>query len=333
MKFSLVICTFMRPKSLQVLLESVKSQSRYPNEIIVVDGSTDELTKSIFDSEHYDQLKYFKVSEEHRGLTKQRNFGIGKVSKSSAVVAFVDDDTKLSKNYFEVLIDTYENDSGITGVGGVTTNEYRWLKAKKECYYPLKRYYQFEDYVYKEGVRNVLRNYLGLQSDKLPGQMPEFSNGRTCGYPITGKIYPVDLLVGMSFSFRKIVYDNVKFSTYFDGYGLYEDADYSIRALQFGKNVINTNLQLEHFHEASGRPNRFKYGKMVIRNGWYVWRVKYPKPSLKARAKWNAIAWLLTMVRLLNVITTKNRIEAFSEAVGRTIGWLSLCISKPNPND
>jgi hypothetical protein len=36
-------------------------------------------------------------------------------------------------------------------------------------------------------------------------------------------------------AFRKVVVDSIKFSFYFEGYGLYEDADFSIRALQFGK--------------------------------------------------------------------------------------------------
>jgi len=68
---------------------------------------------------------------------------------------------------------------------------------------------------------------------------------------------------------------------------------------------------------------------MVVRNGWYVWRIKNPKPVLKDQLKWHSITILLTIIRFLNTITTRNRKEAFSEAIGRTIGWWSLFIKKP----
>jgi GT2 family glycosyltransferase len=329
MNFSLIVCTYMRPRSLIRLLDSVNKQIVYPNEIIIVDGSTNDKTKITLDENIYENLVYYMVDDPNRGLTKQRNYGISKVSNHSEVIAFVDDDTKLSKNYFETLINTFKEGNSITGVGGVALNEYRWQLKNSKVHYNNYKYYSFDGYVYKEGLRNVFRNFLGLQSDQFPGIMPEFSNGRTCGYPFTGKIYEVDLLVGMSFSFKRDVFKNIKFSNYFEGYGLYEDADYSLRALSFGKNVINTNLHLEHYHEESGRPNKYTYGKMVMRNGWYVWRVKYPSPSVKSRFKWNMIAFLLTIIRFSNILTSKNKVAAFTESIGRTVGWCSLLFNKP----
>ncbi len=329
MKFSLIVCTYMRPKALTDLLDSVKLQTNYPDQIIIVDGSADTQTKEMLAKDSIDNLKYYLVDKEYRGLTKQRNYGISKVAGNSEIVAFVDDDTKLSNNYFEILIETFKKDNAITGVGGVSSNEYRWKKRDVNLNYNKYKYYSFDGYVYKEGLRNVVRNYLGLQSDQLPGVIPSYSNVRTCGYPDTGKIYDVDLLIGMSFSFKRDVFSNINFSNYFEGYGLYEDADYSLRALSFGKNVINTNLKLEHYHEDAGRPNKFKYGKMVVRNGWYVWRIKYPSPSIKSRFKWNMIALLLTTIRFSNIITTNNKREAFSETIGRIVGWWSIIFNKP----
>jgi hypothetical protein len=69
---------------------------------------------------------------------------------------------------------------------------------------------------------------------------------------------------------------------------------------------------------------------MVVRNGWYVWRTKSPNPRLKNQLKWHAITILLTLIRFSNTFTTNKRKEAFTEAVGRTIGWWSLWISLPN---
>ena len=329
MNFTLIVCTYMRPIPLLNLLNSVKKQTLYPNEILIIDGSTKDETATIIAQNSFKNLTYFQVSAADRGLTKQRNFGISKVSNDSEVICFLDDDTILEPTYFEEIINAFQSDYNIVGVGGLAINEMRWIQKFPNKKYNKYKFYEFEGYVYPEGLRNVLRNILGLQSNLGPGRMPEFSNGRTCGFPLNDKIYEVDLLIGMSFSFRKKVFDKIQFSHYFEGYGLYEDADFSIRALQFGKNVIATKANLSHYHDQSGRPNKYQYGKMVVRNGWYVWRVKYPNPSLKAKFKWNAIVLLLAFIRFSNIFTNNKRKEAFTEFIGRMVGWFSLFINKP----
>jgi hypothetical protein len=55
---------------------------------------------------------------------------------------------------------------------------------------------------------------------------------------------------------------------------LYEDADFCFEGIKNGKLYLNTAAQLHHYHDVQGRPNQYQYGKMVVRNGWYVWRVK-----------------------------------------------------------
>ena len=329
MKLSLVICTYMRPQSLQQLLESVCVQTAVPDEILIIDASLKHETERLIAQNNVTNLRYFLVSEYFRGLTKQRNFGLDQVASNSDIVAFLDDDTELSPNYFEELIKTFANDSTISGVGGIAVNENCWKLKEPDKKYDPNRYFQFEGFVYKEGQRNVVRNYLGLHSNVGPGRMPEYSHGKTCEFPLTGRIYEVDLLVGMSFAFRKRVFDSIRFSTYFEGYGLYEDADFSIRALQFGKNIINTKVQLNHYHHPSGRPNKYQYGKMVVRNGWYVWRTKNPHPTLEHQLKWHAITLLLTSIRFSNTLTGSTKKEAFTEAVGRTVGWWSLWFNSP----
>ncbi|MCV9927471.1 glycosyltransferase [Flavobacterium sp. LS1R49] len=329
MKFSLIICTYMRAESLLTLLQSIQKQLVYPNQILIIDGSSNEETKSILEGNEFLNLEYFLVSTENRGLTKQRNYGITRLNIDSEIACFLDDDTVLEPDYFNQVLDTFKMNSDVVGVGGVAINEYKWKRQELNVFYDPKKHYLFEGYFYKEGHRNVVRNYLGLASNLGSGRMPNYFHGRNSGFPITGKTYGVDLLIGMSMSFRKSVVDYIKFSKFFEGYGLYEDADFSLRALQFGKNVINTNAQLSHFHAASGRPNQYKYGKMVVRNGWYVWRVKNPNPIFKDRFKWNVITIILILIRFSNIITEENKKVVFTESLGRIVGFLSLLIDKP----
>lgn len=329
MKFTLIVCTYMRPEPLLCLLQSVQEQTVYPNEILIIDGSLNQETEVILKKNPFQNLHYFLVATENRGLTRQRNFGISKIAESSEVVCFLDDDTVLESDYFEEIIRTFEAKKDVVGVGGVAINEYRWKLQDANMTYNRKKYYCFENYVYKEGLRNRIRNYLGLASNLESGRMPSYSHGRTSGFPMTGKIYEVDLLIGMSMAFRKNVFEKNQFSKFFEGYGLYEDADFSLRALAFGKNVINTNAKLSHYHAASGRPNQYQYGKMVVRNGWYVWRVKNSNPMLKDQFKWHAITILLTIIRFLNTFTTTHKKAALTESLGRFVGWWSLIFNKP----
>jgi glycosyltransferase involved in cell wall biosynthesis len=329
MNFTLIICTYLRPKPLLDLLQSVKIQTLYPNEILIIDGSTNDETKNSLEQNQFKNLHYFKVSNEDRGLTKQRNFGISKTNALTEIICFLDDDTILEQTYFEEIIKTYAVYPCALGVGGYITNEGTWTKVDGK-YDPKIDEYYYDGWKKKDGDRFVLRKKLGLVSDMKPGYLPEFSNGRSIGFlPPSDKIYEVEQLMGGVSSFKKSVFNNFQFSTYFEGYGLYEDADFTLRLSKTGKLFVNTKAQLGHFHNESGRPNKFQYGKMVVRNGWYVWRVKYQRPSLKAKLKWNAIILLLTFIRFINTFTTNKPKEAFTEFLGRSYGWLSLFFNKP----
>lgn len=329
MKFSLIVCTYMRPKPLADLLDSVQLQSLYPDEILIVDGSTNNQTGEMLQQKNYKNLQYFLVSDADRGLTRQRNFGISKAEKNVDVVCFLDDDTILEPQYFEEIIKTYTLFPAALGVGGYITNEGSWQQVAGNYQPDISEYY-YDGWKKKDGSRFVLRKKLGLDTNTKPGFLPEFSHGRSISFlPPSGKIYEVEQLMGGVSSFRKSVFERFSFSTYFTGYGLYEDADFTLRLSKTGKLYVNTAARLGHYHDSSGRPNQFSYGKMVVRNGWYVWRVKHPDPSFKAKFKWHSITLLLTSIRLINTFTTTKRKEAFTEFLGRSTGWVSLFLNAP----
>lgn len=329
MKFSLIVCTYMRAKPLLELLKSVENQSVCPNEILIIDASLDNETENVLSKRQFKNLQYFLVSPEHRGLTKQRNFGISHVAFDSEIICFLDDDTVLEPKYFENLLHTYTLFPEALGVGGYIANEIKWKKAE-ENYKPSIKEFYFDGWVRKDGSRFVLRKKLKLDSDCPPGFLPAFSHGRSVSFlPPSDKIYQVEQLMGGVSSFKKSIFKELSFSTYFEGYGLYEDADFSIRVAKSGKLFINTAAKLDHFHNPSGRPNQYRYGKMVVRNGWYVWRVKNPNPSFSDHFKWNAITILLTLIRFTNAFKGNNKFVSLTEALGRLVGWGSLLFNKP----
>jgi GT2 family glycosyltransferase len=329
MKFSLIICTYMRPEPLLKLLQSVELQTIYPDEVIIVDGSTNDATKAVLQQIIFDNLKYFKVLDHERGLTKQRNYGVARVGEEIEVVCFLDDDTVIEVDYFEQIINTYQLYPEALGVGGYIINETESEFVGYD-YQPTNKEYYFDGWKQKEGSRFVMRKKLGLDSDCPPGYSSMYSHGRSVGFlPPSGKVYPVEMLMGGVSSFKKTVFKTIQFSIYFEGYGLYEDADFTLRVSKIGKLYLNTSAKLNHYHDDAGRPNQYLYGKMVVRNGWYVWRTKNPSPTIQYQLKWHAITILLMVIRFTNVLSSRAKKEAFTEALGRTVGWWSLWLSKP----
>lgn len=318
----------MRSEPLLKLLFSVKEQTLYPNEILIIDGSIGDITKQLFKNHTFKNLSYYKVEEKDRGLTKQRNFGINLVEETSEIICFLDDDIILKPNYFENLLSTYSKKSEALAVGGYILNDNVWKPSDNKNN---KNKFYFDGWMRSEPSRFKLRRKFGLIPDTKPGFFPTFAHGRSVGFlPPSGKIYEVEQIMGGVSSYKKEVFQQLSFSTYFEGYGLYEDADFSLRLSKMGKLYVNTAAQLYHYHDNSGRPNKYKYGKMVVRNGWYVWRVKFPKPTLKARIKWHATSFLLTIIRFTNVVNTNKKKEALTESLGRVVGWWSLVFNKPN---
>ena len=329
MKFTLIVCTYQRPAALKQLLESIKEQTLYPDQILIIDGSTDESTDKLLQQLSYPKLEYYKVSEQDRGLTKQRNFGVNKVSSFSEIVCFLDDDIVLTPSYFENLLNTYKKLPDALGVGGYIIEEVEWRRlnngeAKESSDFVI------DGYLRKDSSRFLLRKKVGLLTDSFPTFMPPGGHGRSVGFlPPSGKIYPVETFMGGVSSYKKEVFEKFKFSSFFEGYGLYEDTDFTLRLSKVGKLYLNTAARLFHYHNEDGRPNQFKYGKMVVRNGYYVWRVKYPHPGMSSRINWHLITGLLIAIRLSNVINTKNRKQALTESLGRFFGWVSLIFNKP----
>lgn len=329
MKFSLIICTYQRPVALINLLESVQKQLLLPDEILIIDGSPNDNSKNILQQKKYPNLNYYKVGVDGRGLTKQRNFGIQKVAETSEIICFLDDDILLTSEYFKNLISTYYQHPDALGVGGAIIDETQWRKLiSGET--PGVSEYSLDGYVRIDSSRFLLRKKLGLLGNSFPTFMPEEGHGRSVGFlPPSNKIYKVETFMGGVASYRKTVFDELKFSTYFEGYGLYEDTDFTLRCSKTGNLYVNTAAKLYHYHDEDGRPNQFKYGKMVVRNGWYVWRVRHKNPSLKAKINWHLITWLLVCIRFANIFNTPNKKQSFSEGIGRTYGWISLFFNEP----
>ena len=51
--------------------------------------------------------------------------------------------------------------------------------------------------------------------------------------------------------------------------------------------------------------------------------------NFDSKLKWHSITIILTIIRFINTFTTTKKKAAFTEAIGRTVGWWSLIFNKP----
>ena len=328
--FSVIICTYMRPQPTLSLLHSILPQTCKPKQVLIIDGSHDtETTSIIHPITTLLPIEYIKVNDANRGLTKQRNIGINQLSSASEIVFFLDDDVILEHDFFEQMLTAFK-DPTVIGCDGFITNECYWKRNQTNQSIP-KFSQQLDGFQLKLSTRDRFRAVFGLFPLLVqPGNIPLYGHGKS-SLPPTGKQYEVDHIMGGITAYRKTIFNHIQFSTFFEGYGLYEDFDFSVRANRFGRLLTNTAAKLSHHHADSGRPHTYTFGKMVVRNGWYVWRLKYPKPGTQNTLKWHIITLLLAFFRLSNVLTTNSlkRKQAWGDFCGRIVAWVELLLFKP----
>lgn len=93
MKIAVVIASTMRPKALAATLSSLSAQSRPADAVVVSVVESSDLPETM------DESIQFVYSE--RGASKQRNRGLEALPKNIDVVAFLDDDIILHRDYLQ----------------------------------------------------------------------------------------------------------------------------------------------------------------------------------------------------------------------------------------
>jgi GT2 family glycosyltransferase len=148
------------------------------------------------------------------------------------------------------LLETYRSCPDAIGAGGLDLQNNNYFRKEPGAKYNRFKYYKIDGWVAAEPLRYKARKLFGLLPSLQPGLIPDFSHGRSV-LPPNGKVYKVEHFMGGIASYKREIFDHIKFSTFFDGYSLYEDFDFCVRALNYGKLYVNTNAKVWHYHEQS----------------------------------------------------------------------------------
>lgn len=95
MKFSLILATLDRSKEIKECLNSLTVQEEQDFEIIVIDQSDNDKTKTIVERFNTLNIKYYAV--DFKGLSKARNYGLQYAEGEYACL--LDDDAIYTRNY------------------------------------------------------------------------------------------------------------------------------------------------------------------------------------------------------------------------------------------
>ena len=239
---SVVIPTYNRPEDLEKCLASILQQTVLPDEVLVIDdGALDAVPlRGELDAAGV-ALVYFR--KETPGLTESRNMGVELAS--CEVLLFLDDDTELFPDYLEQMLRPYADDPDVMGVGAliVNTKPMTGLRLLRWC---------FDVLILNRGLRAGRVLPSGFCTDF--GETPLRIHGTR----------ETDFQDGGAASYRRPVFDGLRFTDGYRAWGLGEDKDFSYQVAKAHRMVVNPKARLYHWESPTMRPDKRKWGGKFV---------------------------------------------------------------------
>jgi glycosyltransferase involved in cell wall biosynthesis len=250
---SVIIATMNRSDDLKAALSSLLRQTHFPEQILIVDQSTDERSKIVVSEiqmAHPEKAARFQyVYQEEKSLVKARNRGLS--IATGDILSFLDDDVVLFDNYYEQILEAWRKFPDVVAMSGST------LIRRPMA-----------------GFKWTLRRFLNHAF--LVGHYDGKMTVSGCGYPITEKeihrLLRVEMLPGCNMNFKKSAVNGEKFDEWFKGYSYREDAEFSYRISKKGRVLMIPDAKLWHNYSSVSRLSEAELKLMVIKNHYYVFR-------------------------------------------------------------
>lgn len=236
MKASIIIPTLNRPDIVKRALESIFQYCGASNQIIVVDSSTDDLTKKTVTE--FPGVKHIRAQVKNQAY----QWNVGVINSSEDILIFLDDDSIVHKGWLENLINSYSS-ADIGGVGGMVVDP----EQKRSEWYGTKT------------VGQILRSGLVINNFDTD----------------TGETIEVDKGAGGNLSFKREVFFKVApFDPTCKGTSTYNDSDFCIRVRKAGyKFLYNPKAVVTHLRakraDFSRDRNKFQGRYFAGRNFTY----------------------------------------------------------------
>ena len=244
---AIVIATRCRPDEIKTLLGNLRTQSRPPDAVVIVDASP---SPDPVAGPKNEKLNLTYIHHPMPSAAVQRNIGIGAVPEGMDFIGILDDDVALQPDALKNMMAFWETaPPDIAGCG------FNWINFHPPPAKSLKE--------------SFLSRKLGLYSDRRGRVM---SSGWQTLIGTVEKDLQVDWLpIGASF-WRKTIFERFEFDPFFDGYSYLEDLDFTYSVSRKFKLAVVQKAGFFHHHSETGRINLYHFGKIEVRNRLYFVR-------------------------------------------------------------
>ncbi len=246
MKFAVVIPTRNREELLLQLLENLSSCVNVENlQILVIDSSDEEVK---FSANYPFQFHY--VHTKIKSAAAQRNIGLMKINQKSFgvvdLVAFLDDDIRIERDYFQRIQTGFYRLPDAVGISGVTDNIGR---PKSGLIRKVFGFYEEPGKITKGGV-NVPVDFESIDNSHIE----------------------TNWLIGCS-AWRYESIRDQRFQEDFEGQSLFEDVIFSYQLSKIGKLFVLASVRLTHLQSSIGRPDTFRHNLAWVKNRYRLFEL------------------------------------------------------------
>ena len=257
-----VIPTKDRGEDLRRMLRSLVTQTRLPDQVIVVDGSGVEVSWCVAE---FPELKIDYVRLLPPSLSAQRNAGMAVLRPEITHAGYLDDDVVLDLDaVYEMALFWGTADSDIGGAAFNVVND-------------------------AGSIPSALMQRFGVWGVSIGRVAP------------SGLVYEVgrvkndvesDWLCGGATVWRREVIEAYSYDNWFQGTGFMEDVDYSFGVRERYRLFVLVAARLAHFTPPVRPDRQFLFGKWQVVNRMYIVR-KYRHRGLSLHKAWGASLLLL----------------------------------------
>ncbi|WP_162462972.1 glycosyltransferase family 2 protein [Paenibacillus psychroresistens] len=291
---TIAICTRHRPDDLIHCVSSVAKQKlpANPIEILVMDDGDLTIAHLIRLSEIIQntpiELRYHKKLQP--GLFFSRIESL--VVSSYELLLFLDDDVELDADYLTRLVQIYQDDADISGIGGMD----RLIEPAGIAWSLFGRFF-----LYSSGVTGK------LSASGYGGSMS--------GWLASKQDFVTEFLLGCNMSFRKSALDKLEVVDWLKSYSLGEDIYLSHVARQKGKLIISPQLTVKHNQSAASRDHEEQVAYTEIVNHYHLLVIKNAKARHYIYQLWTACGLFIRAV-------LKKSLHFRVKGYGRAIGFI-----------
>lgn len=289
-KLAIVVPTKDRPDDLRKLLASLESQTRQPDQLIIVDGSSPDIRHVIteFPALSVDYVRVYPPS-----LSQQRNAGMQRLNPDITLAGYLDDDIVVESQAIEAMLGFWATaGADVGGAAFNITNAARpnWIRLKS----------------------------LLLVDAALPGRM------LPSGFPSTIGFQQADLdadwLYGGATVWRREVINRYAYDEWFLGTGFMEDVDFSFTVRRDHRLKVIAGARLAHYSHPVRLERETLLGRWQVTNRMYFVR-KHRARGLSVAAAWVANGG--TALLNIAIALIRRRRNFWLRAKGNALGMAS----------